>query len=361
MELLGIEPLEEHARRLAALLTAATRRRLSGRRHLTDLEGDLTALREVYIALSDDARLGEESSPAAEWLLDNFPAISAAARDIRHDLPAAFYRRLPQMQTDEFAGLARVHALASELIGHSAGRLDAQRLQRFIIAFQSITPLTMGELWAWPSVLKLALVHYLRERADVLAADRADRRAADRLAASLQPRERDRPWPAEMSSTFVIRLLQRSREHEPEIGALRQELDAVLAARGQTLEDVIRAEGRHEATEQAFMSSLIGSLRLVTTFDWTEYFESVSLVEQVLQRDPAGVYARMDFQSRDRYRHAIDGDHARRRRLQHVPRPGDHAPAGGPDVGRRRALHLPARSLVGTRLVADVPARLHRA
>jgi cellobiose phosphorylase len=306
MELLGIEPLEEHARRLAALLTAATRRRLSGRRHLTDLEGDLTSLREVYIALSDDARLGEESSPAAEWLLDNFPAISAAARDIRHDLPAAFYRRLPQMQTDEFAGLARVHALASELIGHSAGRLDAQRLQRFIIAFQSITPLTMGELWAWPSVLKLALVHYLRERADVLAADRADRRAADRLAASLQPRERDRPWPAEMSSTFVIRLLQRSREHEPEIGALRQELDAVLAARGQTLEDVIRAEGRHEATEQAFMSSLIGSLRLVTTFDWTEYFESVSLVEQVLQRDPAGVYARMDFQSRDRYRHAIE-------------------------------------------------------
>ena len=54
------------------------------------------------------------------------------------------------------------------------------------------------------------------------------------------------------------------------------------------------------------MANLIGSLRLISTFDWSEFFESVSLVEQVLQRDPAGVYARMDFRSRDRYRHAVE-------------------------------------------------------
>ena len=97
MELLGIEPLEEHARRLAALLTAATRRRFyfNTRLHLSALDSDLRALRDVYLDLSEDARKGEESSPAAEWLLDNFPVISASARDIRHDLPAAFYRRLP--------------------------------------------------------------------------------------------------------------------------------------------------------------------------------------------------------------------------------------------------------------------------
>src|SRR4029078_1932780 len=35
-------------------------------------------------------------------------------------------------------------------------------------------------------------------------------------------------------------------------------------------------------------------------------FENVSLVEQVLHRDPAVVYGRMDFRSRDRYRHAIE-------------------------------------------------------
>ena len=54
------------------------------------------------------------------------------------------------------------------------------------------------------------------------------------------------------------------------------------------------------------MANLITSLRLISTFDWSEFFESVSPVEQVLQRDPAGVYGRMDFRSRDRYRHAVE-------------------------------------------------------
>ena len=87
---------------------------------------------------------------------------------------------------------------------------------------------------------------------------------------------------------------------------LHRQLDLALAERGQTIEGAIGAEGQHQAAEQAGMANLIGSLRLISTFDWSEFFESVSLVEQVLQRDPAGVYGRMDFRSRDRYRHAVE-------------------------------------------------------
>jgi cyclic beta-1,2-glucan synthetase len=306
LELLGIEPLEEHARSLAALLTVATKPQVRDRSHLERLDGHMQALRNVYVALTEDVHRGERSSPAAEWLLDNFHTISAAARDIRHDLPPAFYRRLPRMAADEFAGFPRVYAMAVELIGHSAGRLDPQRLHRFVTAFQSVTPLTIGELWAWPSALKLALLDYLRARADVLAANRAHRLDADRVATARKASADRRSWPAELHPAFIIRLLQHSREQGLAAGMLRQELDAALAAQGQTLEDAIRSEGRHEATEQAFMSSLVGSLRLISTFDWTEFFESVSLVEQVLQRDPAGVYGRMDFRSRDRYRQAVE-------------------------------------------------------
>lgn len=164
IELLGIEPLEEHARRLAALLTVSSRRRGGSRAHLKRLRHHADALRRVYTSLTDDAKRGEPSSPAAEWLLDNFHIVLAALRDIRHDLPPAFFRRLPQIAADEFAGLPRIYAMALESIRLSAGRLDPQRLHRFVTAFQSITPLTMGELWAWPSALKLALVEHLRTR-----------------------------------------------------------------------------------------------------------------------------------------------------------------------------------------------------
>jgi len=305
-ELLSIELLEEHARRLAALFSIGPTRRGGGHAHLRQLTAHMRVLRDVYTALAEDDRQ-EGMAPAAEWLLDNFHIISAAARDIHHDLPPSFFRRLPRIAADDFAGLPRIYALALELIGSSAGRLDAQRLQRFISAFQSITPLTIGELWAWPSVLKLALLDHLRTRGDVLAATRTHRLAADRLAASVEaePVGPDE-WPTHVHHAFVTRLLQRSRALGAIASGLHRQLEVALAGRGQTLEDAIRAEGQHQAAEQAGMANLIGSLRLISTFDWSEFFESVSLVEQVLHRDPAGVYGKMDFRSRDRYRHAVE-------------------------------------------------------
>ncbi len=305
LELLGIEPLEEHARRLAALLSLARRPSGRGRTHLRRLREQLLTLREAYTALAGDARR-ESVTPAAEWLLDNFHIISAATRDIQHDLPQSFFRRLPTIAADEFAGLPRVYALALELIRSSGGSLDAQRLHRFITAFQSVTPLTIGELWAWPSALKLALVARLCVHADILMESREHQRDADRLVQSLESGAAPVRLPAEVHPAFVTRLLQRSREYGAAAAALRRELDAALAARGQTVEDAIRSEGRHQAAEQATMANLVGSLRLISSFDWSEFFESVSLVEQLLQRDPAGVYGQMDFRSRDRYRHAVE-------------------------------------------------------
>src|SRR5712671_926068 len=215
IELLGIELLEEHARRLAALLTVARKPRNGGRAHLRRLNENRRSLRENYRLLAEDASHGEPAAPATEWLLDNFHIVSAAGRDIVRDLPASFFRRLPTIAADEFEGLPRIYTLALELIRSSAGHLDAQRLSRFITSFQSVTPLTIGELWAWPSVLKLALVEHLRARADVLAEARAHRQHADRVASSLDrvPASAAVEWPDQAHPAFVTRLLQRFREY----------------------------------------------------------------------------------------------------------------------------------------------------
>src|SRR5688572_8798129 len=261
-ELLSIELLDEHARRLAALLTVAPGGRGSGRSHLRQLKAHMRALREVYVALADDARQ-EALSPAAEWLLDNFHLVSAAARDVHHDLPPAFFRRLPRVASDEFAGLPRIYALALELIRLSAGRLDGTRMQRFISAFQSVTPLTMGELWGWPSALKLALIDHVRARGDALAVTRQHRLAADRMASRIEAASsRREPWPADVNHSFVTRLLQHSRGLGALAAEFYHELETLLDTRGQTLEDVIRAEGQHQAAAQAGMANLITSLRL---------------------------------------------------------------------------------------------------
>ena len=112
---------------------------------------------------------GEFVTAAAEWLLDNYHLVASEIRDVRQNLPRGYYRELPKLAAREQAGNARVYALAVELIRHSDSRLDRAQLVRWLDAFQTVAPLTIGELWAWPSMLKLALVENLRRLADETA------------------------------------------------------------------------------------------------------------------------------------------------------------------------------------------------
>ena len=280
----------------------------NGRTHLRQLKAHMRALREIYTQLAEDAAPGGRVA-GGRMAARQLPR--RLGRGARHPpRPAAVVsssdcRAWPRTSSP---GLPRIYALALELIGSSAGRLDAQRLQRFIGAFQSITPLTIGELWAWPSVLKLALIDHLRERGDVLAETRAHRVAADRLASAIESRARRRQRVAGGGAPRVrhpaAAALARARRDRVDPAPPARRACCRAAARRWRTRSAI--DGQHQAAEQAGVANLITSLRFIGTFDWSEFFESVSLVEQVLQRDPAGVYSQMDFRSRDRYRHAVE-------------------------------------------------------
>src|SRR6185295_10231097 len=117
----------------------------------------------------------------AEWLLDNFHIIEGAIRDLGKDLPRSYFVSLPKLASPGMTGRARIHALADELIRHGDGRLDLPRLTRFITAYQTLATLTIGELWAWPTLLKAALVEHIRGLAQEILATRAARIEADRF------------------------------------------------------------------------------------------------------------------------------------------------------------------------------------
>src|SRR4029453_18503459 len=126
-ELLSIDLLEEHARRLAALLSVVPGGSLARRTHLRQLNGHMQALRDVYRQLGADS--GQETlSPPAASLLANFHIVAPPAKDSHHDLPPSFFKTLPRVATDEFAGLPRIYALAIELIGSGAARIHSSQL-----------------------------------------------------------------------------------------------------------------------------------------------------------------------------------------------------------------------------------------
>ncbi len=308
-ELLSIERLEERARALAATFTLARDSRARDSGFFPRLDDNTRVLRHAYRTLAADVHQGAFLAPAAEWLLDNFYLIESEIRGVRHDLPRRYHQELPRLASREMAGMARIHAMALEVVRHTDGRLDRTQLVRFMTAYQTVAPLTIGELWAWPSMLKLALIENLRRLAEETLVGRAARLAADAYLERVAIAGADGPMtapPPVLDTAFAVRLLQRMREYGPLEAPVRAAVEGRLAAEGMTPEDVIRSEHQVQATAQVSVGNAITSLRLCSTLDWSSFFESVSLVEQVLRRDPAAVYASMDFLSRDRYRQAVE-------------------------------------------------------
>ncbi|HEV7500388.1 MAG TPA: carbohydrate-binding protein, partial [Vicinamibacteria bacterium] len=307
-ELLSIERLEERAKALGARFTLDPNPRRRARDGFPRLDDNARALQEAYRIMADDVHQGAFVTAATDWILDNFHVVASEIRDVRQNLPRGYYRELPKLALREQAGTARVYAMAVEIIRHSDSRLDRAKLGRFMNSFQTVAPLTIGELWAWPSMLKLALIENLRRLADKILESRAARRAGDAYVAQIDSAGHGAvpALPTVLHTAFVVQVLQRIREYGPRLTAVRTAVEEHLAAQQMTSEDAIRAEHQGQAAAQVSVANVITSLRMCATLDWSQYFESVSLVERVLQQDPAGRYGQMDFLSRDRYRQAVE-------------------------------------------------------
>src|ERR1041385_8892544 len=172
-------------------------------------------------------REGRPISPAAEWLVDNYHIVEEQLREIREDLPRSYYHELPKLADGELQGYPRIYSVALELIAHTDSHLDTNTLQRFIRAYQTVAPLSIGELWAVAITLRLALVENLRRLAITIGHGRFERdeahRCADKLLelATVQPANvisslNERYGKREdLSQTFLVQLVQRLREQHP--------------------------------------------------------------------------------------------------------------------------------------------------
>ena len=306
-ELLSIERLEERSRSLAARFTVDATPRWAARSVFPRFADNVRVLRLAYCTLTDDAHAGAFVTPAEEWLLDNFHVITEEILEVRRNLPRSYYRRLPKLAPRELVGQTRIYALAVELIRHSDSRLDRDQLGRFLSSFQAVAPLTIGELWAWPSMLKLALIENLRRLVDEMLTGREARMEADAYVARLDASPKSfPPLPKILPTAGIVQLLQRLREFGSSHIAAQRSLDARLATNGVPAEDAIRREHQQGAERLVSTANVITSLRLCADLNWSEYIESMSLVERILERDPAGVHARSEFLTRDRYRQAVE-------------------------------------------------------
>ncbi len=315
-ELFSTDQMEQHGVRLASADRLA-RGRVPDQL-LSRLAGNESVLIETCNLLTTAVAAKHRIEPAGEWLLDNFFLIEEQIRTARRHLPKGYSRELPSLAEGTSAGLPRVYGIALETIAHGDGRVDPDGLRRFVAAYQTVTPLRLGELWAIPIMLRLALIENLRRVAVRIAAGRLDRDMAVAWANKLTETARQDPKSLilviadmarsnpPMTAPFVSELARRLQGQGPALALPLTWLEQQLAESGLSIEQLVGSGNQQQAADQVSISNSIGSLRLLGTMDWREFVEAMSVVEQALRTDPGAAYAAMDFASRDRYRHIIE-------------------------------------------------------
>ncbi len=314
-EIFGPERLAQHAHALALSQRVHPQRRRKGVPLLDRFEDNARALLGAYRALAREIQKDQPISPTAEWLIDNFHIIDEQLIEVREALPSGYYRELPKLATGPLAEHPRAYGIAWAFVAHTDSRFDPHLLELFLRAYQEIAPLTIGELWAVPGFLRLVLVENLRRLAQgVVESRRARARAgalADRLLAEVDHPEdaleelelyENRP----LDRTFVVEIVQRLRDSDPAASPIVGWLERRLAKDGTLAEVLVREEHASQLAAHATVANIITSMRQMSGFDWQTLFEDVSLVEAALRADTTGVYPRMDFATRDAYRHAIE-------------------------------------------------------
>ena len=311
---LPLEQFRTHALRLA-------------REHQVDFQGGSNSalldqlvksrqtIHDICSGLTESARLEQSLNPVAEWILDNEYLIESHGRDVELNLPKAFYRELPTLTQDPDRLYPRVYSLAKEIVSHSDARLDRENIIEYLAAYQEGASLTIGELWALPLMLRIALIQHVEVQArqvwlEVLDREYADfwanrllatlRRNPDQLFAVLADLAEERGKP---SPFFATQLSGHLYDEDAALIPVQSWLERSLK---KSLTEIHTAEQSRQAINQVSIGNAITSLRQLSLLDWRQIFELQSQVEQILRRDPAGIYPGMDFETRNQYREAVE-------------------------------------------------------
>ncbi|MGI6449687.1 MAG: GH36-type glycosyl hydrolase domain-containing protein [Desulfitobacteriia bacterium] len=271
-------------------------------------------IKESYSEINEYYYKTQDVIPAAEWYLDNYYLISELSSALLQDLSKEHESKLRYLVGGDKAGMARTYLLISEYIKSSETELDFEMLKSFVINYQSEAPLSSAEIWSIPLMLKIILlekIYYHVERILYIQRERAS--AENWLDSILDGKKKDTShfdqefdYSKNFSPVYIERVARSLKEHGPEAKLLLKWLDNVAGKQNMTVEKVISSEQYYLTSQGVKMGHIIATLKQINAQNWSEFFERVSLVQQVLEKDPAGIFKQMDFESRDKYRHLIE-------------------------------------------------------
>ncbi|KLN55638.1 GH36-type glycosyl hydrolase domain-containing protein [Variovorax paradoxus] len=344
-ELFGAQRFEQHGHSLARaqIVEVDPRRAREGAPFFPRVDENLESLRNAFDYIALISQSGRYVSPAAEWLLDNFHLVEAQLQQIHDGVPRSYYARLPKLATPPLAGLPRVYGIAWAYVAHTDSVLNETLFTAFLNAYQDIDELTLGELWALPTTLRVVLLENLRRVAESIAENKVAREIAHAV------------WDAapHLSTQDLDTLYRALQSHNLQDAYLTQLWQRLPVEHGENMPALVRWIEQHcpngpaligeaqnaQAAANLTVGNIITTLRMVGQVEWSDLIEPVSRSLRVLRELPS--FADESELTRQQITHAMervarDSGRSEREVAQAVVRLAAAAPAddAGADTDR---------------------------
>ena len=310
-EIFGPERFAQHGRSLG-LTHDASRPHAREATFFPRLRSNVGMLRRAHAYIGTQAATGYDISPAAEWLLDNFHLIEAQLKAVHEGLPRSYFRSLPVLLGEPLAGLPRVYGVAWAFVAHTDSAFDEDLLVQYLSAYQDTRELSLSEMWALPTTLRVVLVENLRRLAERLATHKAARELAnlccdriDRATPQLMQGVVDLLAARDVARVFLAQVAQRLQDRVTRPGprASTEMLDWLRGA----LPDpaaVQAQQGADQTADNLSVSNAVTSLRAIGDADWPDIVARTSALMRVMLDDP--LFEAEDTATRDRTLHGIE-------------------------------------------------------
>ena len=270
------------------------------RNHISEIPADIIAL-----------------IPAARWLFDNFQMMYREIKKFRAS--GTSYEMLPILKNKEHHGFPRVYILAKKMVALSNGHLHEESITTMLNAYQKEIPLTDKELWVLPELLGFCLLESIVGVSEdviriIKLKSKADKFVRAKLGMEKTPEGFDInnllcdiEDDCKEDFSFHAQVIYLLKNMSVDGVSIQKYLDYHFEFKHKKLKpsDIFTEEGKIESYIESNIRALVNSLREISEVDSEQFFEQFSYLEQILSKDPDGIYHRMDSESRGMYRGII--------------------------------------------------------
>lgn len=276
-------------------------------------------IKNVYKLLNEHIKLGINIHPAGEWILDNFYIIEEAVRQIEKEMTLKKYANFVGIQNGKYAGFARIYVLATEIVAYTDNKINGENLKKYLQAYQTKKTLNMEEIWNIGIFLQIAIINNIAEISEKIYSSQIQKYKVKSIIERLvENKEKNELKYNQITATklknnefrsmrypFIEYMSYSLKKYGKRAYGYLNILEEEVEKVGTTVSEAIQKEHFDIAIRKISMSNCITSIKKIQRINFLDIFEKINGVEEILSREPAGIYENMEYKTKEYYRNTI--------------------------------------------------------